>query len=166
MLREFESPIHFAEHLLRLQVGMRVIVDKAFDTALAILEKDMRDQIGEYQDAVGPYNAWAPLAESTEADKAAQGFPLNAPLLRTGELRESFAHEREGDEGIVGATDPVMEYQEFGTATIPPRPVVGPALERNRDVVERLLGRALVDAILGGQIDRASNYFGPEIKPE
>src|SRR5260370_13669326 len=148
-IREFDDLMLFSEHLLRLQLGMHLIVGKAFDKALLILEKDMVQQIGEYQDAIGSYPAWAPLADSTEADKAAHGYPLNAPLERTGELRDSFTHEHEGDEGVVGSTDPVMEYQELGTSTIPPRPVVGPAWERRHEQVEEILGRALVVAVLG-----------------
>lgn len=163
-LREFDSVLLFAEHLVKLELGLKAIEHKALGHVLEILEKDMQTQIGEYQDQVGPYPEWAPLADSTEAEKARLGYPANAPLLREGDLQESFTHEQDGDEGIVGSTDPIMEFHEFGTIKMPPRPVVGPALERNRERVEQLLARAVVDAILGGQIDRVSGYFGEDIK--
>lgn len=168
-MREFGSVLEFAEHLIKLEAGLKVIEHKALGAALTILEKDMRGQIGEYQDAVGPYPAWAALADSTEAEKEAMGYPLNAPLERKGDLLRSFTHDQHGDEGIVGSTDPVMEYHEFGTDRMPPRPVVGPALERSREPIEHLLGHALVEAIVGGTLlagaSDAAHYLGPAIKP-
>jgi HK97 gp10 family phage protein len=158
--REFDGVLAFAEHLLKIEVGLAVIEHRAIGTALTILERDMVEQIGEYQDSVGPYPAWATLADSTEDEKARLGYPLNAPLEREGDLKASFSHEQSGDEGVVGSTDPVMEYHEFGTSKMPPRPVVGPALERNRDRIEHMLGHALIEAVIGGRLSSAED--GPE----
>lgn len=165
-IKDFDSPIRFAEHLLRLEAGRHVILGDALETSLVILEKDMVSQIGEYQDAVGPYPEWAPLADSTMEDKERGGYaPPDNPLLRDGDLRESFQHERNGLEGVVGSTDPKMEFHEFGTVKMPPRPVVGPALENEREKINHLLGRAVVNVVLGGKLDQVSSYFGDDIKP-
>jgi HK97 gp10 family phage protein len=166
--REFDSVLGFTEHLIALEVGLRVIERKALGAVLQVLEDDMKAQIGEYQDAAGPYPAWAALADSTEVEKERLGYPSDAPLLREGDLEKSFSHEQEGVEGVVGSTDPVMEYHEFGTPKMPPRPVVGPALERKRDKIEHLLGHALVEAIIGGTLQGGSSeiarYLGEDIK--
>jgi hypothetical protein len=87
-VKEFEGALAFAEHLVKIAVATEVIERKALGHALEILEEDMRAQIGEYQDAVGPYPAWAPLAESTEEQKAMVGAPANAPLERFGDLEK------------------------------------------------------------------------------
>jgi phage gpG-like protein len=167
MVREFDSILGLAENLLHLEVGMHELVGKSLDTALVILEKDMVHQIGEYQGKVGPYPAWADLAESTEEEKARLGAPADAPLERFGDLMQSFQHERDGDEGIVGSTDKVMEYHEWGTDRMPPRPVVGPALERNRERIEALIGRATVELIAGGKLEAGAgaDYLGEDIRP-
>ena len=83
-MREFSSPLAFAEHLIKLEVGLAVIERKALGAALVILEEDMRAQIGEYQDPVGVYPGWAQLAESTEAEKEALGYPDEFTALTRG----------------------------------------------------------------------------------
>jgi HK97 gp10 family phage protein len=151
-MREFSSPLAFAEHLLVLRHELHKHTERGLGKALQVIETDAKEQIGQYQAAVGPHPAWAPLAESTEAEKARLGYPTDAPLLRTGELQESFQHEAHGDEGVVGSTDPIMVYHEFGTEKMPPRPVVGPAAFKSKEKIEQILGRALVEGIVDGQI--------------
>jgi hypothetical protein len=148
-MREFGSLSAFAEHLESLAVEVPPAQHKALGTALVILEKDMREQIGHEQGQVGEHPAWAPLADSTEDEKARLGYPTDAPLLRDGDLQDSFKHEQSGDEGIVGSTDPVMVYHESGTDRMPPRPVVGPALFKNRKKIESLLGEATFEVVKG-----------------
>jgi len=150
--REFNGVLAFAQHLLVLKVAVREAEHKALEQALVILEDDAVGQIGHYQGAAGPYPAWAPLAESTEVEKARLGYQADAPLLREGDLQKSFSHQVNGDEGVVGSTSDVMPYHEFGTSKMPPRPVLGPALFHNRNKIDELLGRALVEAIVGGKI--------------
>jgi|HubBroStandDraft_5_1064220.scaffolds.fasta_scaffold00001_35 hypothetical protein len=55
-----------------------------------LVAKDARDRIGTYQSVAGPFEAWAPLADATKADRVSQGFSADEPLLRTGELRDAI----------------------------------------------------------------------------
>lgn len=166
-LREFDNALSFAEHLIKIEFAMAAVMHKSLGHVLTVLEEDMRKQIGEYQGSAGSYPAWASLADSTEEEKGRLGYPLNAPLLREGDLQKSFQHDQDGNEGIVGSTDPVMVYHEFGTVKMPPRPVVGPALYRNRDKIEHLLGHAMVEAIIGGTLAAGASdvakYLGEDI---
>src|SRR5258708_34955480 len=148
-MREFNSLLAFAEHLEKAALEVPVAQHKALGTALVILEKDMKEQIGHFQAQHGPHPAWAPLADSTEDEKARLGYPADAPLLREGDLQDNFRHEQHGDEGIVGSTDPVMAFHEAGTSRMPPRPVVGPALFKTRDKMERLVRDATFAVITG-----------------
>lgn len=113
---------------------------------------DARAQIGAYQPAVGAYPAWEPLAESTEEEKARIGAPADAPLERFGELKKSFRADPPTEDSIdFGSTDPVMEYHEFGTVKMSPRPALGPALLKKIDPIQQIFGRNAVRAIVNGQ---------------
>lgn len=48
----------------------------------------------------------------------------DSPLLFTGKLRASLEFFSEGLVAGVGSEDPIMQWQELGTARIPPRPVL------------------------------------------
>ena len=150
--QEVEGLEAFALHLLAADIAWRETQKMALNKAAKLIKEDARAQIGEYQDAVGNYPAWAPLAESTEDEKARLGAPPDAPLLRFGDLQKSFRSTLVGhDELIVGSTDLNMEWHEFGTVKMPPRPVLGPALLKNMPAIQVLLGGALVEAMVSGQ---------------
>jgi hypothetical protein len=152
-MREF-SVLEFAEHLVAIEVTFHTLVHRSLEDCLKVLKKDMKAQIGDYQDAAGPYGAWQPLADETELEKAHLGAPANAPLERFGNLKKSFKYETDGLVGVVGSTDPVMVEHEYGTKRMPPRPVVGPALWKNRDHIRGLCAAAVIETLTGTTINR------------
>ena len=165
-VREFEDLALFALHLTSLELAVKREQRRGLEKALQLIENDAKDQIGHYQPGVGEFPAWAPLAESTEAEKARLGAPLGAPLLRHGGLYASFQHEvLAPDDGVVGSTDPTLVFHEFGTSKMPPRPVMGPAVVRNRAQIQKILGQALVQGILGGEEVPDGGYFGGDFTP-
>jgi HK97 gp10 family phage protein len=152
-MMQFSSLLAFSQHLIGLQLAVHHAKHGALEQVGKLLKADMIAQIGHYQPQGGGYVAWASLAPSTESEKAMLGAPADAPLERFGDLKQSFKYEVEGSAAvIVGSTDPVMVYHELGTSRMPPRPVIGPALYNNRDKVQAIMGRALVEAILLGQV--------------
>ncbi|WP_315315570.1 hypothetical protein [Pantoea vagans] len=106
-----------------LEAGFRVIVKE--------IEKTAKEEIGVYQPAFGPFDAWAPLAEATKADRVRRGYSEDEPLLRSGELRDSIESEVAGLTAIVGTKSEIGFWQEVGTNRISPRPFMGPAYVRN-----------------------------------
>ncbi|MHA3052531.1 phage virion morphogenesis protein [Acinetobacter sp. ANC 4640] len=140
--------VHFAAlelaQIKSLEHGLKVCAER--------IEQTAKEEIGHYQNAIGPYPAWSPLAESTEEQKAKKGYPANSPLLASGEMQKSIKHEVSGLEAIVGATDKKMVYHEFGTVRIPPRPVIGPAAYRNKEFILKTIGEAAVTGIVGGML--------------
>lgn len=122
--------------------------ETALGEAALIVQEDARNRIGEYQQATGPFAAWEPLADSTEKEKARQGYPSNAPLLAEGGLRDSIVVEHKGKEAVVGSNDPAAAYQEFGTDNIPPRPFLGPAAFDNQEKIHKLIGDAVKAALI------------------
>jgi HK97 gp10 family phage protein len=159
--QEFQSLEAFALHIVMVEAAWRTQRKAALNEAAKIIKKDAREQIGEYQPAAGNYPEWAPLAESTEDEKARLGAPPDAPLYRFGDLQKSFRSTPVGhDEVIVGSTDPNMEWHEFGTNKMPPRPVLGPALFKNIEDIRALLAGAAMDTIVSGQ--RMGYRFSPD----
>jgi HK97 gp10 family phage protein len=139
--------LYLAEAALATPIALRSGLDRVAST----IERDAKAKIGHYQGDSGPFSAWEPLADSTEEEKARLGYPPDAPLLRDGDLRESIKHEVGALEAVVGSQSPIAAYQEFGTATIPPRPFIGPAAFENKETISRELGVALVVGLSGGK---------------
>ncbi|WP_182056506.1 hypothetical protein [Pantoea sp. ME81] len=118
-----------------IEIGFHVIVKEIEETA--------KEEIGVYQPAVGPFEAWSPLAESTKADRVRSGFTEDDPLLRSGELKNSIESEVVGLAAIVGTKSEIGLWQEVGTDRIPPRPFIGPAYVRKIDPLMESIGRAI-----------------------
>lgn len=150
--KELEGLDALALHLVASVAAWREVRRNGLNAAAKIIKVDCRKQIGTYQAAIGEYPEWAQLAESTEDEKARLGAPADAPLLRWGDLQKSFRSTLvSDDEVIVGSTDPVMEYHEFGTSKMPPRPVIGPAYVKNERKIAAVLAGTVVEAVLVGQ---------------
>lgn len=143
------SLLEAAFEMLEAEVRIRVLAHEALERVAVKVEKTAKDEIGIYQEAIGPFPAWPELADATKEDRLAKGFSENDPLLRTGELRDSIQHTTGELETQIGSDSDIMIYQELGTARIPPRPVLGPAAERNHDVIMAELGGAVVAGLIG-----------------
>ncbi|WP_439413088.1 phage virion morphogenesis protein [Enterobacter ludwigii] len=118
-----------------LEAGLEVVA--------RTIEEEAKEEIGVYQPAVGPFDAWAPLAESTKADRVRQGYSEDDPLLRSGELRDSISHRVMGLAAVVGSTDDKAVWQEYGTDRIPPRPFIGPAYVKSFHKITEMVGFAV-----------------------
>lgn len=114
-------------------------------SALLASEK-AKAKIGHYQQEIGHFPDWAPLAQSTIDDKRAHGFPAPKPLLRTGEMRASISAEATPTMLLIGSTDPVAVDQELGTKRIPPRPFLAPTLYQIYPLIRERLSKGLLKA--------------------
>lgn len=150
------SLLGMVERLAGAEVAIHTGARKALERVARKVEKTAKAEIGVYQDGIGPFPKWPELAESTQAERGRLGFTPNDPLLRTGALRASISHEVHDLEAVIGSTSKIMAYQEFGTARIPPRPVIGPAAQRNKDAIIDLLGGAVVAGMIGADRIHAS----------
>lgn len=150
-MSSFESLGHLATHFAELAVTEVVALHEGLEKCAVLVEKTAKGEIGMYQPQAGPFQDWAELAESTKEDRVNRGFSENDPLLRTGGLRDSITHEVNSLEAVIGSTDPVMIYQEFGTPTSPPRAVLGPAAFRNKEKIKAIIGAAAMAGYFGGE---------------
>ena len=151
-LHAFGSLGEFAVHLLERQAEVAVQLQEGLDEALKVIEHRAKESIGEYQPAVGGFPAWPELAESTQDDRVAKGYPADEPLLRDGTFRDSFGHERQGLEGEVGTPDERGPWFEFGTSKMPARPVLGPAAFLSLEAIQKLVGAATLAGLCGGDV--------------
>lgn len=126
-MKEFSSFASFARHLAVTAAFGEEVTHHITEKSAEIIKTDAQKRMGEYQDGVGPFVTWAPLAESTIADRIAKGFTPDDPLLRTGDLRDSIEVQTEGNEAVVGSVSEIAMYQELGTEKMPPRAFLGPA---------------------------------------
>ncbi len=160
---EFKSLGALALHLAGQEVALLASLHAGLEKCAKRVEQTAKAEIGHYQAGIGPFPAWAELAESTEEQKAKNGYPPDSPLLASGEMRGSFTHSTGVLEAVIGSTDPKMVYHEFGTPKMPARPVMGPALLTNKEFIRRTLGAATVRGLIGGAAIHASLGYDVEI---
>lgn len=148
-MKEFKSLGSFADFLATRVPVLHEALHVGLEVVAAKINKTAKDEIGIYQPEVGPFPAWPELAEFTVQDRLAQHYSPDEPLLRDGTLRESYTHEVEGLEAVIGSDSDIAVYQEVGTAKIPPRPVLGPAAIHDEKFMMETIGTAAVAAIGG-----------------
>ena len=145
-----------ALHMAGQEAALLASLHAGLEKCAKKIEKTAKAEIGHYQKGVGPFAAWADLADSTEEHKAKMGYPADAPLLASGAMQSSITHNTSVLEAVIGSTDPKMAYHEFGTPKMPARPVMGPALLTNKEFIRRTLGHATVTGLIGGHAIHAS----------
>jgi len=153
-MREFHDMGAFAQHLLTLAVAQHEADKNTLERGARMIEARAKAKIGEYQQQVGPFIAWPELAESTKADRAAQGYPEDEPLLRTGEIRDSIGHVLAMDsmEAQIGSNDDKAVWQELGTQHIPPRSFLGGAAAEKAPEICEIAARNVVVALVGADV--------------
>jgi len=162
-MKEFGSLAQFAAHLGTLEAGLVLEVRRGLSEVAKAVEKTAKAEIGDYQPAVGPFPAWAPLADATKRERVRLGFTEDDPLLRSGAMRDSISHAVAGTDAVIGSTSDVAVYQEMGTDKIPPRPFLGPAALHNEEAIQRILGRAAVRGLLAGAVIPAGLGYDKDV---
>lgn len=160
---EFKDLGSLALHMAGQEVALLASLRAGLEKCAVRVEQTAKAEIGHYQTGIGPFPAWAELAESTEERKAKMGYPADSPLRASGDMGESFGHTTSILESVIGSTDPKMVYHEFGTPKMPARPVMGPALLTNKEFIRRTLGAATVAGLIGGQAIHASLGYDGKI---
>lgn len=157
------TPDSFAEHLLTLVASESIAMHEGLKIIAEKIEKTAKSEIGHYNKSYGNFPAWALLTESTISDKEKLGYaPPDNPLFRTGDLQASISHTVKDFEAIIGSIDQVMFYHEFGTSKMAMRPVLGPAVYRNKKSIQAILGAAVVSGFYG--IEKIHQNLGYDFK--
>ena len=73
-------------------------------------------------------------------------------------MRDSIEHRTGDMEAFIGTDSLIAPYHEFGTDKMPPRPFIGPALVKNKENIEKIIGgfaaSAMVPALAGEEWKR------------
>ena len=131
-MREFASFGAFARHLELLSLEGAEVTEHMAEHSARTVRDIAKAKIGYYQPQVANYPAWAPLTAATEQEKAREGAPAGAPLLRHGAMYASIDysidHRGLETDAVIGSPSEILMWQELGTSRgLPPRPVMGPA---------------------------------------
>lgn len=140
----------FAAHLVTLIAEEAEAEHVALDRAARVVEKEAKKELGHYQEQAGPFVPWQELADSTQADRVAQGYTPDDPGRRSGDMADSIEHTVAGHEAHVGSDDQHMEWFELGTEKQPPRSALGGAAFRKAHEVRDVIGEDTV-AFLSGK---------------
>ena len=135
------TPREFTAQMTRLRLEIEEAAVIGLHEAAEIIKTEAQAWIGE------DHETWDPLAESTLKEKAAAGYEVPKPLLRTGELRDSIKIETQGLNAEIGTDHFLGPIHEHGTQHVPPRPFLGPALMSKGNeavaVIEASIARAI-----------------------
>lgn len=159
-MKTFGSLGEFALHLGELIVIQHEADNLALKRAALIIEKRAKEKIGEYQEQIGPFVAWADLAESTKADRIRKGYSEDEPGLRSREMRDSIEHQVESPEAHIGSNDDKLVFFELGTSKQPPRSVLGGAAVEESDKVAEVIGETVMLWLVGADVHKGKMQIG------
>jgi phage gpG-like protein len=142
-MTKFFTLLEFVAQIPAIERDVHAAGPAIVERACQIVQKRAKANIGK------EHEAWPPLAASTIADKARSGFKTPAPLLRTGELRDSIEYTVRGTEGCVGSDNPKAVWHELGTSRIPPRSFLVGAAIASGPRISRMAAAATVSALSG-----------------
>lgn len=125
---------------------MSVRIAAAMRTSAIAVVDAARDEFGSDGKALG----WPELSDATKAEHVRNGYEENVPLLASGALRDGIQYRSSEKSFEVGSDSQIAVYQELGTATIPPRPFLAPALHNKIPSILETVGKA-VEKALGGE---------------
>ena len=165
-MRAFRSPGEFASFLIGLAGSLPLAEARGIRGAGEVVQAEAVNSLGHYQEAAGPFPAWAPLSDRTHEQRAEAGLPIDEPLRATWELRnhiELTAESRSASVGvpsvIVGDGSKANPYRdigmvatimELGNERVPARPFLGRAAFVRGQAAVKAAG-AIVGAHMAGQ---------------
>jgi flagellar hook-length control protein FliK len=153
-MKTFPDLGSFARHLGALSSPIRRAETAGLEAAAVMVETEAKSLIGAYQDAAGPFAAWAELADATKAERSRLGFTENDPGLRSGQMRDSIGHVVRGRQGAAGSNDDHLLWFEFGTSRQPPRSVLGLAAVHKGEAGAKVIGEAVAYALAAQRAPR------------
>lgn len=120
------------------------VIDRYLNEKCAEMVEEIKNSLGTYQPARGPFQAWAPLRPSTVADKRG-----DTPLFEDGDLAASILYIDLGPvKKLIGATKLGASWHEYGlpfrNPPLPARPFVRPVVWLKTDEMRKGLRKALI----------------------
>lgn len=146
-MRAFPSIKGFLAHLATMPAALHTAQQHGEEAAGKALAHHAQAMIGQESDT------WPALAESTVAQKRAKGqtgrISATDPLYATGELRTSISARVEGAAVVLGSTDSVAPFHEFGTARMPARSFIGATMFQHGHAAADTIAEHMIAAVAG-----------------
>lgn len=139
--RNFSSLSEFVAYVDDLAAGVELPFAAAAERVSDVLHERAMKVFGDNLKL-------APLAESTQQERAALCYAADEPLVRDGQLlRDRVEREHTATSGAIGSSEVVRAYHELGynapkSVPVPARPVFKTALDESHADVEALLGES------------------------
>jgi hypothetical protein len=111
-----------------------------------------QEKLGYYQPGVAGFDSWAQLSPITQRIRESQGYSPNDPLLRGGDLRNSYEGSYDEFSMVVGSDEESAYQTEFGNERQPARSVLGPAMITTMAENLVILGSYLASEVTDGSI--------------
>lgn len=151
IIRLFEEMSATVRHINHVVHGLDSLASNVLAENMNTKAQEMvefaRDMFGHYEHE----GNWPQLSPVTQADRERLGFPANEPLLRTGDLRDSYSYDLMVTPSViflmVGSDDVRSIFHELGTAEMPPRPVLMPTAKAFEQEMEDALGEKVAKAL-------------------
>ena len=166
-MKNLTSFAQLAKEFERASRLMPVAFELSMQKSALLVEAVAKAEIGTYQRVgMSPFPEWEELKDSTKAahsramaaGNAAPDAGVNTPLLVTGQMRADIWHEAAAMGFVVGG-DKILEYQELGTPTIPPRPVLSPAIHKSTPEILAIVGSSVEKTLAGQTPDKRSRFW-------
>ena len=146
-MRSFPTIEALLVHLARAPAEMHAAQRRGEQIAGAALVEHAKDLIGQEQEA------WPALADSTVEQKQRMGLTgrvsATDPLFARGELRASIADTVDHSGIVLGSTDPIAPFHEYGTSKMPPRPFIEPTMVKHGQEATETIAEHVVAALVG-----------------
>jgi hypothetical protein len=174
-MKTFKSFAELAEQLISTIPAVEAARYLGHREAAVIVQTEAQQELGHYQSAAGPFQAWQNLADTTlngfdgpdgvhHPGKIELGYaPPDNPLVATGELHDHIEISYDSREAVIGVPDEtvgsgvdgdevrnigdVAVYLEFGRKGMPPRSFLGRAAYVKRDEIVSALCLPVIHAI-------------------
>lgn len=135
--------------------GYKIGLAPALDEIGRQVQGEVKREIGNYQPAIGPFPATAPLSQATLDSKAKKGQGAghpDTPLYATGQFAADINYESDLNtlSVTIGTNTEYIKYTELGSGSMPPRPVFGPSCLRVMPHMLPMLAKSAFAGILGG----------------
>lgn len=130
---EVKVDLRYTWDMSRGDERLRSLLNRAQD--LRPVFREIARSFNEFQDDLfassgAAAGGWAPLAPSTLAQKAAQGYPSDI-LVRTGRMRRSLVSKTSDSVEeitakylLIGTSRPYARFHQTGTVRMPARPII------------------------------------------
>lgn len=147
---------HLIGHVAKLTAEMDAAVNAGLNVVASKLLADTREKFGEYQTGEGPFQTWPPLAQATKDRRLELGFSEDEPLLRTGDLRDSYYKAVGHMEAGVGSDEEKALAQEVGNpaTNLPARSTLGLAFAEHEKKYFDATGEGIEALLITGAISR------------